>query len=65
MSLTDTAIRTAKPREKSYKISDGHGLAQATAGSDSRRILRSELTIQGRHLLARAHAAVRAVEEGG
>jgi DNA-binding MarR family transcriptional regulator len=28
------------------------------------RILRSELTIQGRHLLARAHTAVRAVEDG-
>src|SRR5258708_8052548 len=26
MSLTDTAARNAKPREKPYKLSDGHGL---------------------------------------
>jgi integrase len=26
MSLTDTAVRNAKPREKSYKLSDAHGL---------------------------------------
>jgi len=26
MSLTDTAARNAKPREKPYKLSDAHGL---------------------------------------
>jgi len=26
MTLTDTAVRNAKPREKPYKLSDGHGL---------------------------------------
>jgi integrase len=26
MNLTDTAVRNARPREKAYKIADGHGL---------------------------------------
>lgn len=26
MPLTDSAIKTAKPKEKAYKLSDAHGL---------------------------------------
>ena len=26
MALTDTAIRTAKPKDRDYKLADGHGL---------------------------------------
>jgi hypothetical protein len=37
MPLTDVAARTAKPREKEYKLTDGHGLHLLIKPSGSKR----------------------------
>ena len=36
MPLSDTTVRTAKPRPKTYKLSDGHGLYLEVVPSGSR-----------------------------
>ena len=37
MPLTDIAARTAKPREKEYKLTDGHGLYLLVKPTGSKR----------------------------
>ena len=36
MALNDTALRTARPREKAYKLSDGRGLSLLINPNDSK-----------------------------
>lgn len=49
MTLSDTAIRNAKPREKPYKLSDGRGLFLLVAGE--KRWWRFKYRFQGREKL--------------
>jgi len=45
MALTDTQCRTAKPREKAYKLTDGNGLYLEVKPKES--LINSDLRITG------------------